>query len=284
MRSVLGGFAGLGPIFRQASYPAAEVRRAPVGPGLRPGPRRQARRVCRGLRGQRRAAGASRATKPPFRRSRSDSCRARRAAFAPILSFELGVPESSLSIDSRRSSSATRSSSRRSRSRDVSRPAVSTAICASFASITARSRATRSPCSPTAPGPLDTSRKHAQPALKVQPPAHVGVSRSDPVNGHPRLLQSQSCSTFHEIWHDDGHAMGICDIGPCGHRWHEPGCMAYRQMADHQPETKPRRRGYTRPACRKDRALCGFPYGISCVFCYKHLINRQDSRAGPDYL
>jgi len=39
------------------------------------------------------------------RRSRSDSCRrARRASFAPIRSFELGVPESELSIPSRLSS------------------------------------------------------------------------------------------------------------------------------------------------------------------------------------
>jgi hypothetical protein len=36
-----------------------------------------------------------------LRRSRSDSCRARRVSFAPIQSFELGVPESVLSIDSR---------------------------------------------------------------------------------------------------------------------------------------------------------------------------------------
>ena len=39
----------------------SEVRRARFGPGLRPGPRRQARWAGRGLRGQRRAAGASRA-------------------------------------------------------------------------------------------------------------------------------------------------------------------------------------------------------------------------------
>src|SRR5437763_13229578 len=38
-----------------------EVRRAPTGPGLWPSPRRQARWVGRGLRGQRRAGGASRA-------------------------------------------------------------------------------------------------------------------------------------------------------------------------------------------------------------------------------
>jgi hypothetical protein len=38
-----------------------KVRRARFGPGLWPGPRRQARWVGRGLQGQRRAAGASRA-------------------------------------------------------------------------------------------------------------------------------------------------------------------------------------------------------------------------------
>src|SRR6266702_1827354 len=38
-----------------------QVRRAPIGPGLWPGPRRQARWAGRGLQGQRRAAGASRA-------------------------------------------------------------------------------------------------------------------------------------------------------------------------------------------------------------------------------
>ena len=65
--------------------------------------------------------------------------------------------------------------------------ACSAAICSSFAPITARSRDTRSPRSPATPGSSDTSRKHAQPALKVQPPPPDGVSRSDPVNGHLRL-------------------------------------------------------------------------------------------------
>ena len=124
--------------------------------------------------------------------------------FRPIRSFELGVPESVLSIDRRRSSSATRSSSRRSRSRDaaasasaassrasaVSRLASSTATCSSFAAITARSRNT-SGCSPAAPGSSDTSRKHAQPELKVQPPAYVGVSHPDPVNGHEETVADQ---------------------------------------------------------------------------------------------
>ena len=97
-------------------------------------------------------------------RSRSDCCRARRASFAPIRSFELGVPESELSIDRRRSTSASRNSSRRSLSSDASRAAASAAICSSFAPITARSRETRLPCSPPAPGSSGTSRKHAQPS------------------------------------------------------------------------------------------------------------------------
>ena len=97
----------------------------------------------------------------------------------------------------RRSISASRNSSLRSRSRDASSPAVSAAICSSFASITARSRDTRSPCcSPAMPGSSDTNRKHAQPALKVQPPQHADVSRSDPVNGHPRAPRSASSSAF----------------------------------------------------------------------------------------
>ena len=116
----------------------------------------------------------------------SDCCRAFRASFAPIRSFELGVAESVLSIDSLRSSSATRSSSWRRNSRSpssaasaASRLAVSAVICPSFAPTTARNRATSSPpCSPPVPGPSGTSRKHAQPVLKVQPPAHAGVSPS----------------------------------------------------------------------------------------------------------
>ena len=55
-------------------------------------------------------------------RSRSDCCRAFRASFAPIRSFELGVPESVLSISRRRSSSASRSSSRRLSSRSLVQP------------------------------------------------------------------------------------------------------------------------------------------------------------------
>jgi hypothetical protein len=49
-------------ISRAVSGPRAKVRRAPFGPGLWPGPRRQARWAGRGLQGQRRAAGASRAS------------------------------------------------------------------------------------------------------------------------------------------------------------------------------------------------------------------------------
>jgi hypothetical protein len=122
-------------------------------------------------------------------RSRPDSCLARRASFAPIRFFELGVPESVLSIDSRRSSSATRSSSRRSRLRDALSPdsaassrvsaastyTCSTAICSSFAAITARSCDTSS-CSPVSLGSSDTSRKHAQPEL-TSTPQHLSVSR-----------------------------------------------------------------------------------------------------------
>ena len=116
------------------------------------------------------------------RRSRSDCCRARRACFAPIRSFELGVPESELSIDRRRSSSASRSSSRRLSSRSASSSRRSTAFSASFASTTARSRDSSSRCpaiSPDGPGSSGTSPKHAQPALKVQTSRDVGVSLKD---------------------------------------------------------------------------------------------------------
>jgi hypothetical protein len=61
-----------------------EVRRAPIGPGHWPGPCRQARRVGRGLQGQRRAAGASaRSADAKHRggwRSRPGQC----AAFRPL--------------------------------------------------------------------------------------------------------------------------------------------------------------------------------------------------------
>ena len=122
---------------------------------------------------------------PPRRRSflrpRSDSRRsARRRSFAPIRSFELGVPESELSIASLRSSSASRSSSRRSRSRDASSSARNAATSASFASTTARSRDSSSRCpaiTSARPGPSATSPKHAQPEPKVQIPASARASR-----------------------------------------------------------------------------------------------------------
>ena len=122
-----------------------------------------------------------------LRRSRSDCCRARRASFAPIRSFELGVPESELSIDRRRSSSASRSSSRRLSSRSASSSRRSAAFSASFASTTARSRDSTSRCpaiSPDGPGSSGTRPKHAQPALKAQTPGNIGVSLRNPVNGH----------------------------------------------------------------------------------------------------
>jgi hypothetical protein len=85
-------------------------------------------------------------------RSRSDSCRsffsrALRSAFAPMPSFEDGVPESELSMFSRRSSSAIRRSCRRIRSTAASRRdtvaltcASRTEISSSLAAMTPRSR------------------------------------------------------------------------------------------------------------------------------------------------
>ena len=111
-----------------------------------------------------------------LRRSRSDSCRRRpalRRSVAPMLSFDVGVPESVLSWPSRRSSSATRSSSRRYRSSAASSSARSTAFSASFASITARSRASSSRCSPApadGSGTSDTNPDHAHPQLQIQAP------------------------------------------------------------------------------------------------------------------
>ena len=107
-----------------------------------------------------------------LRRSRSEVFRSRRSALrrslAPIGSFEPGVPELLLSMPSRRSSSAIRSSSRRSRSSAADNSARSTAFSLSFASTTARSRASSSRCSPAPPGrpgSSDTSRKLVQPEL-----------------------------------------------------------------------------------------------------------------------
>ena len=88
-----------------------------------------------------------------------------------MLSFDVGVPESVLSWPSRRSSSATRSSSRRYRSSAASSSARSTAFSASFASITARSRASSSRCSPAPAGVarlvLATQPGQAGPALSA---------------------------------------------------------------------------------------------------------------------
>ena len=110
------------------------------------------------------------------RRSRSEVSRffrsALRRSLAPIGSFELGVPELLLSMPSRRSSSAIRSSSRRSRSSAADSSARSTVISVSFASTTARSRASSSRCSPAGrSGASDTSHKLVQPQLQLQAPA-----------------------------------------------------------------------------------------------------------------
>ena len=104
-----------------------------------------------------------------------------RASFAPIRSLELGVPESLLSIDSRRSSSATRSSSRRSASWAAFCADRSTAISASFASTTARSRAfaARSPAASSGTGSSDTREDcHASPRdANKRTPDPEGVAR-----------------------------------------------------------------------------------------------------------
>jgi hypothetical protein len=96
----------------------------------------------------------------------------------PMGSFDVGAPELLLSIPSRRSSSATRSSSRRSRSSAAASSARSIAFSASLASTTARSRASSSRCSPAErSGTSGTSPDHPQPELQVQAP-HEGVSRA----------------------------------------------------------------------------------------------------------
>ncbi len=113
-----------------------------------------------------------------LRRSRSEVSRSLRSAlrrsFAPVGSFDDGVPELLLSIPSRRSSSAIRSSIRRRSSRSAASSARRTLTSVSLASITARSRASSSRCSPaTSPrsGVSDTRPDHAQPELEVQAPA-----------------------------------------------------------------------------------------------------------------
>src|SRR6266567_516277 len=129
-----------------------------------------------------------------LRRSRSEVSRffrsALRRSFAPIGSFELGVPELPLSIPRRRSNSAIRSSSRRSRSTADDSSARSTLTSVSFASTTARSRASSSRCSPPPPGrsgSSDTSRKLVQPELQLQARAtacRAAWSPRNPLNGH----------------------------------------------------------------------------------------------------
>jgi hypothetical protein len=112
-----------------------------------------------------------------LRRSRSEQSRlvrsALRRSFAPMLSFDVGVPESVLSCPSRRSSSAIRSSIRRRSSRSAVSSARSITTSASFASTTASSRASSSRC-PPAPagrsGASDTSPDHAQPHPHAQAP------------------------------------------------------------------------------------------------------------------
>lgn len=88
-------------------------------------------------------------------RSRSDCWRflrsALRRSLAPMDSLDVGVPESVLSIPSRRCSSATCSSSRFRSSRSAASSACSAAFSASVASTTARSRASSSRCSKSRP-------------------------------------------------------------------------------------------------------------------------------------
>jgi hypothetical protein len=116
------------PLRHLGDHPHAPDLRARPCRSRRPGrpaaPRRRIRLLALARVRIPRQAAAQMPRLPPrlrsLRRSRSDSCRrrpARRRSFAPIRSFELGVPESDLSSHSLRSSSATRSSSRRSRSR-----------------------------------------------------------------------------------------------------------------------------------------------------------------------
>jgi hypothetical protein len=112
-----------------------------------------------------------------LRRSRSDCWRflrlALRRSLASTDSPDVGVPESVLSIPSRRCSPATWSSSRFRSSRSAASSARSKLISASFASTTARSRASSSRCSKSRPagsGSSDTSLKLVQPELHLQVP------------------------------------------------------------------------------------------------------------------
>jgi hypothetical protein len=75
-----------------------------------------------------------------LRRSRSELSRLRsalRRSFAPMLSFDVGIPELALSCPRRRSSSAIRSSNRRRSSRSAASSARSITFSASFAPTTA---------------------------------------------------------------------------------------------------------------------------------------------------
>jgi hypothetical protein len=122
-------------------------------------------------------------------RSRSDCWRTRRASFAPTRSFEVGVPESALSIDSRRSSSASLSSSRRLSSRSASNSWWSPAFSVSFVSATARNRDNSSRCSaitPARPGSSGTRTKHAQSELEIQTPTRRRRVAKDPANSVPK--------------------------------------------------------------------------------------------------
>jgi hypothetical protein len=82
-----------------------------------------------------------------------------------ILPFELGVPESVLSIPSRRSSSASLSSGARLSSRSASRPARNAAASAARSASSSRNRAfaARSPGTSSGTGSSGTRRRLPQP-------------------------------------------------------------------------------------------------------------------------
>src|SRR5260370_27814952 len=125
------------------------------------------------------------------RRSRSEDCRAFRSALrrslASMDSLDGGVPDGVLSDPSRRSSSATFSSSRRRSSRSASSSARSTAISPSLASITARNRASSSRGSPASagrPGVPGTRPDLAQPQREIQLP-HTACRITRSTRGPP---------------------------------------------------------------------------------------------------
>ena len=120
---------------------------------------------------------------PLFRsllRSRSDRCLAFRCSPAAMPSFDVGVPEFELSIASRRSTSASRSSSRRITSALASCAARSTSISACCASITALSRAfaARSPAASSGAGSPGT-REGCHPR-----PRHANRHTPNPAGRH----------------------------------------------------------------------------------------------------